>query len=130
MTDGYRRAISARKFYSTVKLETNISFILSIVQEHFALDNFDIRSGGSSHRLAIAYRHAIEEIEIILPQRLHHFLHAKQAGCHRATHVVIQPHGIGNIIDGFTDDSFDFTTAHIRTQRVFFQRLLAERSHR
>ena len=44
--------------------------------------------------------------------------------------MVIQTHGIRHFIVRIADDAIDLVAAHVRTQGIFFQRLLAERGHR
>ena len=130
MPNGNRRTVTARQLYRAVELHADIRFVLGVVQEYFALDDFYTRPLSGTHRLAVADGHAVEEIEIVTLQRLHHFQHTVQAGGHRAAHMVIQTHGIRHFIVRIADDAIDLVAAHVRAQGIFFQRLLAEGGHR
>ncbi len=89
MADGNRGAIAAGQLYSAIKLHANVCFVLRIVKEHLALNHLHPRSLRGTHRLTVADGHAIEEVEVVTLQRLHHFEHPVQAGCHRAAHMVV-----------------------------------------
>ncbi len=130
MPNGNRRTITARQLHGAIELYADIRVVLGVVQEHLALDDLHACSLSGTHGLAVTDGHAVEEIEIITLQRLHHFQHTVQAGGHRAAHVIIQPHGIRHLVVSVADDTVDLIAAHIRAQGVFFQRLLAERCHR
>ncbi len=130
MPNGNGRTVTARKLHGAVKLRANVSFVLGIVKEHLALNHLYARTLSGTHRLAVADGHAVEEVEIVAFQRLHHFQHSVQAGGHRAAHMVVQAYGIRHFVVGVADDALDLIAAHIRAQGIFFQRLLAERCHR
>ncbi len=130
VTDGNGRAIAAGQLHRAIKLHADIGFVLGIIQEHFTLNDLDARSLCRTHRLTVANGHAVEEIEVVALQRLHHFKHPVQARGHRAAHMVVQPYGIRHFVVCVADDALDLIAAHIRAQGVFFQRLLAERCHR
>ncbi|MNP29349.1 hypothetical protein D3C76_1223690 [compost metagenome] len=130
MPNGDRRTGALSKFHGAIKLEANIGFILRVIEEHFALNHLHARTLGGAHRLAITDGHAVEKIEIVALQRLHHFLHPEQAGGHRAAHMVVQPNRKRHFAIGVTDNALDLVATHVRAQGVFFQRLFAERCHR
>ena len=60
---------------------------------------------------------------------LHDILHAAQAGGHFAALMIVDTHRVGDVGNRLIDNASDFLTAHRRRQRIFFQRLFADRLH-
>ena len=114
VTNSDCRTVAAREVDCAIKLATNIRFVLGIVEEHPALNDLHSGTVSGPHGLAIADGHAVEEVEIIAAEGLHHFLHAKQTGGHCTAHVVVQTHGVGHFIDRFANNPFDLIAAHVR----------------
>ncbi|MOA16104.1 hypothetical protein D3C78_1362990 [compost metagenome] len=114
MANGDGGTIASCQLDRAVELTADIGFVGGIVQEYLPLDHLHVCAGGSAGGLAIANGHAVEEIELIAVERLHHFLHARQAGGHGAAHVVIHTHRIGHIIDRIADNALDLFAAHGR----------------
>src|SRR5690606_35856201 len=108
------RPVAACELNRTIELSANIRVVLRVIQEDFALNYLYTGGLRSTQSLAIANGHAVEEIEIVALQRLHHFLHAEQAGRHRAAHVVVQPNRKGNFAISIANNALDLAAAHVR----------------
>ena len=129
MANGYRRTVAPRQGDGAIELVADIGFILRIVEKHFALNHLHAGTLRGAHGLGVADGDAVEKIEIVALQGLHHLLHAKQVGGHRAAHMVIQPDGVRDFAVSLANNALDLLAAHFGTQGVFFQRLFAERCH-
>jgi len=114
MPNGNGRTVATRQVNCAIKLHTDVRFILRIVEEYLPFDHLHASALRGAHRLGITDGYAVEEVKIVTLQRLHHFLHTKQVRGHLAAHVVVDPHGIGHVIDRTTNNALNFVAAHLR----------------
>ena len=130
VADGDGGAVAPRQFDRAVELAADVGFVRGIVEKHLAFDHFHAGAGRGAGRLAAADGHAVEEVQAVAFERLHHFLHARQAGGHGAAHVVVHADRVGHVVHRIADDALDLVAAHGGLQGIALQRLLAERRHR
>ena len=78
MTNGDCRTITPRQRDGAIELSADVRLVLGVVEKHFALNHLHAGTLGGAHGLGVADGHAIEKIEIVALQGLHHLLHAEQ----------------------------------------------------